>query len=100
MTLPLDLKHFIVLVCVYACTSEFNTGSSRKLLSVDSDFRDAFLKNLPVSNEHIDAFNRGERQFINEQLELLTLKQDQIEAEVEKALLELPEDEDYRSGWS
>ena len=50
-----------------------------------------------MTNEQIDAFNRGERDFINEQLALLTLKQKDIWQEMEKASLELVEDEDYRS---
>lgn len=66
-------------------------------MSDDDDLRNAFQKNLPVTNEQIDAFNRGERQFINEQLTLLTLKQEDIQQEMEKASLELMEDEDYKS---
>eukprot|EP00731_Ephydatia_muelleri_P027842 Em0019g715a len=81
----------------YANNDSQERRSSRKLLSDDDDLRNAFQKNLPVTNEQIDAFNRGERQFINEQLTLLTLKQEDIQQEMEKASLELMEDEDYKT---
>lgn len=83
---------------MYVCACVRRVGGNRKLLSEDSDFKNAFQKNFPVSNEQIDAFNRGQREFIDAQLKVLTLEHEEIQQQVEKARLELLEDEDYTSG--